>query len=194
MVTRHCSISVGNCYQLHTWLLILSHSKSNIARFSVLDSLFARSDKMKVLVLVVLTTLLIGVTKAASYKVNQKKVLETLLLNRLSNEALKQDEQETAMAQNHQASKALLDLMKMLNLVDKSATLQSYCACFRSPCPCDNGPFPWGRWTMYKRLRCLCCSNYIICSCIAWLTFCALKYIHCIIRIIICFISRNVIW
>ena len=100
---------------------------------------------MKVLVLVVLTTLLIGVTKAASYKVNQKKVLETLLLNRLSNEALKQDEQETAMAQNHQASKALLDLMKMLNLVDKSATLQSYCACFRSPCPCDNGPFPWGR-------------------------------------------------
>ena len=98
---------------------------------------------MKVLLLLVLTTLLIGVTKAAPYKVNREKVLETLLLNRLSNEALKQDEQETAMAQNHQASEALLDLMKMLNLVDKSATLQSYCACVTSPCPCD--AFPWGR-------------------------------------------------
>ena len=98
---------------------------------------------MKVLLLLVLTTLLIGVTKAAHYKVNREKVLETLLLNRLSNEALKQDEQETAVAQNHLASKALLDLMKMLNLVDKSATLQSYCVCFRSPCPCDNRP--WGR-------------------------------------------------
>ena len=103
----------------------------------------ARFDKMKVLVLVVLTTLLIGVTKAASYKVNQKKVLETLLLNRLSNEALKQDEQETVMAQNHQASKALLNLMKMLNLVDKSATVQSYCVCVTSPCPCDTGLFPF---------------------------------------------------
>ena len=101
--------------------------------------------KMKVLLLLVLTTLLIGVTKAAPYKVNREKVLETLLLNRLSNEALKQDEQETAMAQNHQASEALLDLMKMLNLVDKSATLQSYCVCITSPCPCDNGLISLGR-------------------------------------------------